>query len=39
MHRFASGSEDGYVRLHEFDKDYFQLHSELDDLSELESMT
>ncbi|CAK8997000.1 Eukaryotic translation initiation factor 3 subunit I (eIF3i) (Eukaryotic translation initiation factor 3 subunit 2) (eIF-3-beta) (eIF3 p36) [Durusdinium trenchii] len=36
--RFTSGSEDGYVRVHDFDKEYFQLHSELDDLSALTNL-
>ena len=34
---FVSGSEDGYLRVHTFDKDYYQLHSELDDLSALQN--
>lgn len=32
---FATGSEDGYIRLHVFDKDYFALHKEFDDLESL----
>eukprot|EP00924_Labyrinthula_sp_SR-Ha-C_P003200 augustus_masked-scaffold_15-processed-gene-2.6-mRNA-1 protein AED:0.01 eAED:0.01 QI:0/-1/0/1/-1/1/1/0/342 len=33
---FTSGSEDGYLRVHKFDKDYFEMHSEFDDLTALE---
>jgi len=36
---FVSGSEDGYCRVHHFDKEYFQLHSELDDLEALSALT
>jgi len=35
---FTSGAEDGYIRVHKFDKAYFQYHSELDDLSALEEL-
>mmetsp|Transcript_5105 Transcript_5105/g.10573 ORF Transcript_5105/g.10573 Transcript_5105/m.10573 type:complete len:340 (+) Transcript_5105:101-1120(+) len=35
---FTSGSEDGYVRVHEFDPSYFEMHSELDDLSALQTI-
>ena len=27
---FTSGSEDGYIRIHVFDKEYFQLHTEFE---------
>jgi len=37
-YRFASGAEDGYVRLHTFDKDYYGMHSELDDLSAIQAL-
>ena len=33
---FASGSEDGYIRLHFFDQTYFSMHREYDDLEELQ---
>lgn len=36
---FTSGAEDGYIRVHKFDKDYFEMHSELDDLSALEALS
>jgi len=36
---FTSGSEDGYIRIHNFDKDYFSLHSELDDLNALSQLS
>ena len=32
---FASGSEDGYIRLHKFDADYFKYHNDLDNIDEL----
>jgi WD40 repeat protein len=32
---YTSGAEDGYCRIHHFDRDYFQLHSEYDDLDQL----
>lgn len=35
---FTTGAEDGFIRVHQFDKDYYQLHSELDDLSALEEL-
>jgi len=35
-HGYASGAEDGFIRLHHFDKDYFQHHSEYADLTELQ---
>ena len=35
---FTSGSEDGYIRIHAFDRDYFQLHTEFDNLDELMAM-
>jgi len=35
---FTTGSEDGFIRVHQFDKDYYQMHSELDDLSALEEL-
>jgi hypothetical protein len=38
-HRFATGSEDGYIRLHNFDKDYFSMHSVYDDLESLQIET
>lgn len=36
---FATGSEDGYIRLHNFDKDYFGMHSVYDDLESLQMET
>jgi len=36
---FTSGAEDGYIRVHKFGKDYFKMHSELDDLDSLVSAT
>lgn len=36
---FTSGSEDGYIRIHIFDKDYFTMHNEFDDLDALVAMT
>mmetsp|Transcript_18460 Transcript_18460/g.30064 ORF Transcript_18460/g.30064 Transcript_18460/m.30064 type:complete len:341 (+) Transcript_18460:46-1068(+) len=36
---FTSGAEDGYIRVHDFDKDYFQMHSELDDLKALAQLS
>jgi len=35
---FTTGAEDGFIRVHQFDKEYFQMHSELDDLSALEEL-
>jgi len=35
---FTSGSEDGYIRIHHFDKEYFALHNEFDDLDSLMAM-
>lgn len=35
---FTSGSEDGYIRIHHFDKEYFAMHSEFDDLDALVAM-
>lgn len=35
---FVSGSEDGYIRLHKFNKEYFTKHSEFDDLTALENI-
>ena len=32
---FTSGSEDGFIRVHVFDKDYFTTHQEFDDLEAL----
>ncbi len=34
---FTSGAEDGYIRVHKFESDYFKMHSELDDLDSLVS--
>jgi len=36
---FTSGSEDGYIRVHTFDKDYFTMHNEFDDLDALLALT
>jgi len=36
---FTSGSEDGYIRVHNFDKDYFTMHNEFDDLDALLALT
>lgn len=32
---FSSGSEDGFIRVHNFDQDYYEFHSTLDDLDAL----
>lgn len=32
---FVSGGEDGYIRIHDFDKSYYSYHSEFDDLEAL----
>ena len=34
---FTSGAEDGYIRIHEFDKSYFSFHAELDDVEALKA--
>lgn len=36
---FTSGSEDGYIRVHTFDKDYFSMHNEFDDLDALMALS
>jgi len=36
---FTSGSEDGYIRVHTFDKDYYAMHNEFDDLDALLAMS
>lgn len=36
---FTSGSEDGFIRIHVFDKDYFSFHTEFDDLDALKQIT
>lgn len=35
--RYTSGAEDGVVRVHKFDSDYFSLHEEYKDLEALKS--